>query len=73
MDEIKVRNTKTMAVLLDALKIRSYEWNPVGDKIVIELNLQQLMYTIVAAEAEIQHIFGKTEEWKELTDYINFK
>lgn len=66
---IKVRNTQTMAVLLDALNIRRYEWKPTEDGIEIDLNSQQLLYAINASSEAVQHIYGKTDEWKELCNH----
>jgi hypothetical protein len=61
----EVRNTKAMAVLLDALKLRSFEWDVNADKIVIH-NDNDLRQAILSSEEELQHIYGNTEEWLEL-------
>ena len=66
---IKVSNTKTMAVLLDALNIRRYEWKPTDDGIEINLNSQQLLYAINGSSEAVQHIYGKTPEWSELCNH----
>jgi len=57
-----------MVVLLQALNIRNNEWIPVGDKIDLNLNGQQLLYAINASSEAVQHVFGKTDEWRELCD-----
>ena len=63
---MEVSNTKVMCVLLDALGIKRHEWNPQEEKLEINLNAQQLLYRINASSEAVQHIFGKSDEWREL-------
>lgn len=65
---MKVSNTQEMAVLLDALQIRRYEWTPTNGHIELHINAQQLMYAINQNYGSVENIFGNTPEWKELTD-----
>ena len=65
-----VTKTKAMIVLLDALRIKPWEYEILGDVIQLKINQQQLSYAIVGSEADIQHIYGGTPEWEELTQYL---
>ena len=65
-----VNKSKGMIVLLDALRIKPWDYEILGEKILIKINQQQLSYAIVGSEDEVQHVFGKTPEWLELTEYL---
>ena len=64
---IKVNKTQTMLYLFDSLNIRGSEITILPDAIQLNLNYQQLMYAINATEADLQYIYGDSDEWKELT------
>ena len=59
-----------MIVLLDALRIKPWEYEILGDVIQLKINTQQLVYAIVGSDDEVQHIYGGTDEWQELTKYL---
>ena len=63
---MKVNNTQTMQVLLSTL-MTAENFHEEQDKIVIEITREQLMYAMVSSEPDVQHIFGDTQEWDELT------
>jgi len=65
---MRVIHTDNMIRLLAALKIKSTEYHLDNGFIELDLNLQQLMYTINASTETVQDLWGKTPEWKELTD-----
>ena len=65
-EKIIVTNSEEMCVLLDALNIKRYEWQPNRDKIEINVNPQTLLYLINGSDDAVQHIFGKTAAWREL-------
>jgi hypothetical protein len=62
-----VNNTKTMCVLLSALGLSADGYQEVGNKVEIKISREALMYAMVESEEDIQHIFGDTQEWDELT------
>lgn len=64
---IKVSNTKTMQYILNSILESSYKYWQEGDKIVLDINMQQLMYAINSTGSDLQHVYGSTDEWKELT------
>jgi len=65
-----VTKSNAMIVMLDALKIKPWEYEILGDKILVKINQQQLSYAIVGSSDAVQHVYGKTEEWHELTQYL---
>jgi len=70
---IELTKSKSMINLLGALNIKSSEYTVGRNSIHLNLNAQQLMYAINATEADIQYIFGQTDEWKELLKLIPTK
>lgn len=61
--------SREMQVLLSALRIKPDEYEILENSINLKINQQQLMYAIVGSDAEVQNIFGYTNEWKELIKY----
>lgn len=59
-----IENTKTMTVLLSALGLEeNVDYKQNGLMVEIKISKEDLMYLMVSSEADIQHIFGKTNEW----------
>jgi len=65
---MRVRNTKAMLVLLEALEIKQYTVN--ADSIDINISMNELCYVINASDEAVQNVFGHTEEWLDLIKYL---
>lgn len=61
-------NTMIMQNLLEVLGFVSYFENT--NHITLYTSDMELTYTIVSSSEEVQNIFGKTTEWRELVKHL---
>ena len=67
---MEVTNSKEMVMLLNVIGLQLNTISSDGKKIILGYNQQQLAYAIVGSEYDVQHVFGNTPEWLELTQYL---
>ena len=66
---MQVSNSETMAILLEVLGFRKNDYIPVGDKFELHIKPSDMAMAILNTGEDIQGIYGRKSEWKELTDY----
>jgi len=67
---MEVKNSADMRELLNAMRIETYKYKVSGDKIILNLNGQQLMYAMNAMHFNVKNNYGETPEWQELADLL---
>lgn len=67
---MRVKNTKAMCLLLEALEIKSCDLALKDDWIIIEITRNELAFAINSSDESIQSIYGDSEEWQELNQLI---
>lgn len=67
---MRVKNTKAMCLLLEALEIQKCDLALKGDWIIIEITRNELAFAINSSDESIQAIYGDSEEWQELNQLI---
>lgn len=60
-----VNKTNAMIYLLNSLGIIKYKLK--SDTIELDMDVQELMYSINSSSEAVQNVYGQTDEWKELT------